>query len=98
MADVERKGEAPAFKYCESCGIRLMKPSDCGGGDPHNARCKDCCKPDGSYKDKEEVKQHIKKLFFSPDAITVMGERVESDEEAEKLAEEYMKKMPAWQS
>lgn len=83
------------FEYCESCGIRLMKKEDHGSNNLQNKWCINCCNSDGSHKPREDVKKNIVRLFMSIDAYKVMGEKL-TQEEAEQLAEEYMKKMPAW--
>jgi hypothetical protein len=87
--------EEPKFYYCESCGKRLFRAEDHGNNDMNNLWCKDCCNPDGSHKSRDEAKKVVMKLLLSPDAVRSMGERLDK-EEAEKLAEEYMKRMPAW--
>ena len=91
----EEGKEEPKFEYCESCGLRMMKPEDHGGSDPENKWCFHCCEDDGTHKDKEKIRERIKGILQSHDAYTVMGERP-SDEDAENLIDSYMKKMPAW--
>jgi hypothetical protein len=94
--EVNEEEEEKKFFYCEACGIQLLKPEDHGGGDEKNTWCKDCCNEDGSHKSREEVKKNVIKIITGHDAYATMGERI-TEEEADKLAEEYMKKMPAWE-
>jgi hypothetical protein len=94
----DKKEDAPKFEYCESCGVNLKTQEDHGGKDIKNSWCKDCCTEDGKHKSKEEVKKHIiKDVIMGHEAPTVMGERIQEPEEAAKLAEDYMKRMPAWE-
>ncbi len=87
--------EEPVFEYCESCGIRLIKKEDHGGSDPKNTWCKDCCNPNGSHKTKEEIKKNVAKLFTKIDISKLLGESPAIDE-IDKMAEDYLKRMPAW--
>jgi hypothetical protein len=95
MAEEELKQEVPQFIYCEACGRRIFKDDLCGK-DKCNTWCKECCNSDGSHKNKEDVKKNIAKFIMSIEGHRVMGEKLENQEEALKLAEEFMKKMPAW--
>jgi Putative zinc ribbon domain len=89
--------EEPKFEYCEACGIQLMNPEDHGGGKADNKWCKDCCKEDGTHLSREEIKERTKKIISSPDGYYTMGGDKPSEEELDKMSEEYMKKLPAWE-
>jgi len=92
----EEEVDEVKFEYCQSCGIRIKGKEDHGGSDPENKWCKGCCNPDGSRKSREEIKKKIVELVSSDKAYIVMGERA-TPEELDKMAEEYMKKLPAWE-
>jgi hypothetical protein len=92
----EEEEEKPKFEYCEACGYRMMSDDAHGGGDPNNKWCIHCCEDDGTHKSREEVKKRVKELLQSHEAYTVMGEKPSSEEDADELAEAYMKKMKAW--
>ena len=58
---------------------------DHGGQIPENKYCKFCTDAAGNLKSREEVRQGM---------INLMNSKGEPD--AERLVDEYMKKMPAW--
>ncbi|MCJ7679142.1 MAG: AraC family transcriptional regulator [Candidatus Aminicenantes bacterium] len=74
--------------YCASCGMPMKEAADFGGGRKSNFYCVHCCNERGNLKSYDEVLEGLK-LF----TIQAMGL---SEEEALKLAEEGLSKMPAW--
>ncbi len=96
--DATEEEEKPKFFYCDSCGIQLKDDSDRGGGKRENTWCKDCCNEDGTRKDREGVIDHVAKdIIMGVEAPTALGEKITDIEEARKLADDYIKRMPAWE-
>jgi hypothetical protein len=88
--------EEPKFYYCEACGKRMIKIEDHGGTKLENTWCNECSDDSGKHKTKEQVKEKIVKWIMSDIGYKVTGEKIESKEEAEKMADEFMKNLPAW--
>ncbi|MBD3387841.1 MAG: hypothetical protein GF416_02225 [Candidatus Altiarchaeales archaeon] len=81
---------------CESCGMPMEKLGDFGGGKMENRFCVHCCDGEGNLKSREEVRSGMARFMMSPEGETMLGRKIESIEEAEKLAEAHMSNMPAW--
>ena len=92
MADVEK----PQFFYCESCGIWMKTVDDRGGKNANNSWCRNCCDESGRHKSMEEVKKTIIAMISGPDMIRAVGEKVADPEEISRMADDYLKRMPAW--
>ena len=83
-----QKGDLVVLTICESCGMPMENPSDHGGGNLENQYCKHCTDPNGKLKSRAEVKAGIIKYMMKTEK--------RGEEDARKLVEEHMKRMPAW--
>ncbi len=74
-------------RLCESCGMPMKEASEHGGGEINNPYCKYCTTVDGKLKSREEVREVMIGLYVS---------KGKTREEAEKVVDEHMARMPAW--
>jgi hypothetical protein len=75
--------------FCDSCGMRMEYSEDHGGNRLNNPYCKNCCDDDGHLKPKEIIKETMIKFYI---------EKYDYPRNAaEKVVEDFMKTMPAWQ-
>lgn len=82
---------------CESCAFIMTKPEDHGEGNPKNARCKNCCHPDGTHKTREELFESTVQWLLS-DSCSEMGfPKAQTLEEARERAESILLEQPVWQ-
>ncbi len=73
---------------CESCGMPMKNVELRGGKKEECKCCVHCCDEEGNLKSKEDVKKGMINYYVEHEG--------KSKEEAEKLVDEYMTKMPAW--
>ena len=74
---------------CQSCGMPLNKPEDYGGGNVSSLYCKFCTDEQGNLLPREQVKAKMAQFYVQKQGKT--------QEEAEKLTDQLMGTMPAWQ-
>jgi hypothetical protein len=84
----KEKTMATNVKTCESCGMLMPKAKDHGGGEVGNPYCVHCTDETGKLKSRAEIREGMINLYMSR-----MGK---PREEAEKFADQQMKKLPAW--
>ena len=77
------------MKYCEACGMPLMKLEDFAGGNESARFCLYCVNEDGSVKSAQEIFEGGVQFFLQ----TLGGER----ELAEKITRKNMKMQSYWQ-
>ncbi|VVB98495.1 Putative zinc ribbon domain protein [uncultured archaeon] len=73
---------------CESCGMPMEGASTHGGGNAESKYCAYCTNAEGKLKSKAEVRQGMIKYM--------MKSEKKSEEEAQRLVDEHMSRMPAW--
>jgi thioredoxin-related protein len=73
---------------CESCGMPMQKKEEFGGGNEENKYCVYCTDAQGNLKSRDEVRQGMIGFYMQMKNAT--------KEEAEKIVDEQMAKMPAW--
>lgn len=66
----------------------MDKPEDHGGGDPNNTFCKYCTDETGKLLPRDQVRAKMVQFYIQKQGKT--------QEEAEKLTDQLMAKMPAW--
>jgi hypothetical protein len=76
------------MKYCNACGMPLMKKEDFSLGDENSDFCLFCTNPDGSVKAGEEIFEGGVQYFMSQFG----GDR----NMAEKLTRKNMSQQPYW--
>jgi len=75
-------------KICESCGMPMKNTEEFGGKNPDNKFCINCTDESGNLKPfNEKVKDMTSFIMKTTDL---------SFNQAELMAKENMKKMPAW--
>lgn len=73
---------------CESCGMPMENAEQHGGGDINNPYCMYCTTPEGKLKSRGEIREGMIGFYMS---------RMEkSREEAEKIVDDTMSRMPTW--
>jgi len=75
-------------KTCISCGMPMNEISDFPGGDTSKDYCIHCARPDGSMQSFEERKAGMIRFIIKTQGF--------DDKAAWKLAENNMKRLPAW--
>ena len=73
---------------CESCGMPMDGAKTHGGHDENNEYCAYCTDSKGKLKSRSEVREGIIGYMVKHEKRT--------RDEAEKLVEEHMSRMPAW--
>jgi len=76
-------------KYCQACGMPLIKKEDFAQGDESSSFCLYCANVDGSVKTCEEIFEGGVQFFMSQ----IGGDR----KMAEKITRKNMKGLPHWQ-
>jgi hypothetical protein len=76
-------------KFCEACGMPLVKKEDFAGGDENAKFCLYCINTDGSVKSCEDIFEGGVQFFMSQ----IGGDR----QMAEKVTRKNMKQQPYWQ-
>lgn len=76
-------------KFCESCGMPLVKKEDFAQGDENAKFCVYCVSEDGSVKSCEEIFEGGVQFFMSQ----IGGDRAM----AEKITRKNMGQQPYWQ-
>ena len=76
-------------KYCQACGMPLIKKEDFANGDENSNFCHYCVNPDGSVKNCEEIFEGGVQFFLGQFG----GERTI----AEKIVRKNMNQLPYWQ-
>lgn len=76
------------MKICIACGMPMDKASDFPGGDTQKDYCIYCAHPDGTMHSFEEKKAGM--IHF------VMKTQGFDEKAAAKIAENSMRKLPAW--
>jgi len=77
------------MKYCNTCGMPLIKKEDFAGGDENSNFCLYCTNADGSVKTCEEIFEGGVQFFLSQ----IGGDR----KMAEKITRKNMNGLPYWQ-
>lgn len=76
-------------KYCQACGMPLIKKEDFANGDENALFCIYCVNPDGSVKSCEEIFESGVQYFIS---------QIGDDREmAVKMTRKNMSALPYWQ-
>jgi len=75
------------LKFCESCGRPMKAASEHGGGNINNPYCVHCTTADGKLKSREEIRRWMIRLYMS---------QGKTRDEAEKIVDKHMTRMPAW--
>ena len=76
-------------KFCQACGMPLIKKEDFAGGDENSNFCLHCVNSDGSVKSCEEIFEGGVQFFMSQ-----IGE---DREMAERVTRKNMSQLPYWQ-
>ena len=78
------------MKICIACGMPMENITDFAANDQRKDYCVHCSRPDGDMQSFEEKKENLTKFIV----------RVQGFEEsaAEKIAEDMMRKLPAWKN
>ena len=76
-------------KFCQACGMPLIKKEDFASGDENSNFCRYCVNVDGSVKSCEEIFEGGVQYFMS---------HVGNDRKmAEKITRKNMSRLPYWQ-
>ncbi|HPN96809.1 MAG TPA: zinc ribbon domain-containing protein [Candidatus Moranbacteria bacterium] len=76
-------------KFCQACGMPLIKKEDFAGGDENSNFCAYCVNADGSVKSCEEIFEGGVQFFIS---------QIGNDRKlAEKITRKNMNGQPYWQ-
>lgn len=76
------------MKVCIACGMPMNEMSDFPAGDTGKDYCIHCARPDGSMQSFEEKKAGIISFIVKTQGF--------DEKAAAKIAENTMKKLPAW--
>lgn len=76
------------MKVCIACGMPMNEMSDFPGGDTSKDYCIHCARPDGSMQSFEEKKAGMISFIVKTQGF--------DEKAAAKIAENTMKKLPAW--
>jgi hypothetical protein len=76
------------MKVCIACGMPMNEMSDFPGGDTGKDYCIHCARPDGSMQSFEEKKAGMISFIVKTQGF--------DEKTAAKIAENTMKKLPAW--
>jgi hypothetical protein len=76
-------------KYCQACGMPLIKKEDFAGGDENSSFCLYCVNADGSVKTCAQIFEGGVQFFLSQ----LGGDRAL----AEKITRKNMNRLPYWQ-
>jgi len=82
---------------CESCAFIMTKPEDHSGRNPENARCVNCCHPDGTHKSREELLESTAQWLLSDSCAEMGFPKADTLEEARDRAEKILLEQPVWQ-
>jgi hypothetical protein len=78
------------MKTCIACGMPMESPSDFALNDPAKDYCVYCARPDGSMQSFEEKKEGLTRFIVKTQGF--------DEAAAETLAENMMRKLPAWKA
>ncbi len=76
------------FPKCESCGMPMTKKADFGGGNTDNKYCVHCTDAQGKVKSKQVVRDGMIQAMMKMHGLSL--------QDAVKMVDENMGKMPAW--
>ncbi|NLM49974.1 MAG: AraC family transcriptional regulator [Clostridiaceae bacterium] len=77
------------MKTCIACGMPMRDISDFAGGDTTKDYCVHCDRPDGQMQTFEEKKESLKNFIVKTQGL--------DETAALKVAENMMRKLPAWE-
>ncbi len=77
------------MKTCIACGMPMKSASDFAMNDPNKDYCVHCARPDGTMHSFEEKKAGMTEFIIKTQGF--------DREAAGKMAENMMRKLPAWQ-
>lgn len=77
------------MKVCIACGMPMNTAQDFAGSDSSKEYCIHCARPDGSMQSFEEKKAGMIQFIIKTQGF--------DDKSAAKVAENNMKKLPAWE-
>ena len=75
---------------CESCGMPMTEAEMHGGSKVENPYCCYCCDDQGSLKSREDVHEGMINFY--------MRHQGKPRDEAEKVVDDTMARMPAWKA
>lgn len=76
------------MKICIACGMPMEKAADFAGNDLEKDYCIHCSRPNGEMQSFSEKKENLTKFIVRTQGF--------ANNAAEKIAENMMRKLPAW--
>lgn len=78
------------MKTCIACGMPMEKTSGFAANDQNKDYCVHCSRPDGEMQSFEEKKENLTKFIVRTQGF--------DESAAGKIAENMMRKLPAWKN